>query len=95
MLEADAFDYLRQSDPDSFDVVFLDPPFAADCLDELCRLLDEGPLLAPGAHIYIEEDRARPAGELPAGWRILRSKEAGNVRYSLARLASETQGEDR
>ena len=86
VLEADALEYLRRSGSESFDVVFLDPPFAADYLGETCRLLDEGSLLAPGAHVYIEEDRERPAVELPPGWQAARSKEAGNVRYSLVRL---------
>ena len=43
-----------------FDIVFLDPPFAADMLGDLCRLLDEASVLARGALVYIEEDRARP-----------------------------------
>ena len=90
VLETDAFDYLQQADPQSFDVVFLDPPFAADSLYELCRLLDKGSLLASGAHVYIEEDRDTPAVELPPGWQAVRSKEAGNVRYSLVRLKTET-----
>jgi 16S rRNA (guanine966-N2)-methyltransferase len=86
VLEADAFDYLLQGNSEHFDLVFLDPPFAADALGELCRLLDEGPLLASGAHVYIEEDRTRPKVELPGAWQVVRTKEAGNVRYSLARL---------
>ena len=89
VLEADAFSFLQRRDIEPFDLVFLDPPFAADSLEELCRLLDEGPLLAQGALVYVEEDRARPAVKLPARWQIVRSKEAGNVRYSLVRLKAE------
>ena len=82
---ADAFDFLRQCEPLSFDIVFLDPPFAADALDELCRLLDQEGVLADGGMVYLEEDRLRPAVNLPEGWQLLKSKTAGNVRYSLAR----------
>jgi len=95
VLQADAFDYIRQGDAQTFDVVFLDPPFAADCLGELCRLLDEGQLLADGAHVYVEEDRAAPAVDLPGRWELLKRKAAGNVRYSLASVGPRTQGETR
>jgi 16S rRNA (guanine966-N2)-methyltransferase len=37
----DALEFLRDTDAVKFDIVFLDPPFAADMLPELCRLLDE------------------------------------------------------
>ncbi len=80
---ADAREFLR-GETGEFDVVFLDPPFAADMLDDLCRLLDEVSILADGALIYIEEDRARPEAKLPADWQIVKSNSAGNVRYSLA-----------
>jgi len=88
--EADAFDYLRATEDGPFDIVFLDPPFDTDRLDELCRLLAGGPLLAAGAWVYLEEDRNSAATELPDGWRVLRTKGAGNVRYSL--VGSVTNG---
>jgi 16S rRNA (guanine966-N2)-methyltransferase len=79
----DASDYLRDAGDSQFDIVFLDPPFAADMLGDLCRLLQESAVLAGGALVYIEEDRSTPEVELPAGWKTLKSKQAGNVRYSL------------
>ena len=54
-----------------------------DSLDELCRLIDESGLLANAANVYLELDRARPEPVLPDGWQVLKSKTAGNVRYSL------------
>lgn len=88
--QMDAFDFLRASTDGPFDIVFLDPPFAADKLDELCRLLAEGSLLAASALIYLEEDRGRKATDLPQGWRTLKTKNAGNVRYAL--VCSATTG---
>ena len=64
-------------------MVFLDPPFAAEMLPELCRLLEQADILAADARIYIEEDRNQPMLELPARWQVLKTKNAGNVRYSL------------
>ena len=37
----------------------------------------------------LEEDRATPAVELPENWSVLKSKTAGNVRYSLAEVGSD------
>ena len=85
----DAMQYLTGTGLGIFDIVFLDPPFAADMLDDLCRLLDEASILPSGAQIYLEEDRARPALTLPNGWAMVKSKSAGNVRYSLAQCGKE------
>lgn len=68
----------------SFDLVFLDPPYAEDELGDLCTLLARG-WLATHAWIYLETSRARPLPGLPAGWQLYREREAGEVRYALAR----------
>lgn len=81
----DARDYLQQENAAAFDIVFLDPPFAAEMLDDLCRLIDRQGVLAAGARIYLEQDRGRPEAQLPATWEIVRNKTAGNVRYALAK----------
>ena len=85
----DAMQFLTGSTLGTFDVVFLDPPFAADMLDDLCRLLGAASVLASGARIYLEEDRAGPALTLPNGWHMVKSKSAGNVRYSLAQCGKD------
>ncbi len=81
---ADARQYLNGPLAKPFDIVFLDPPFAADMHDELCRLLAENRCLASGARIYIEMDRRRSELKLPDGWQRVKDKTAGNVRYMLA-----------
>jgi 16S rRNA (guanine966-N2)-methyltransferase len=84
----DAADYVRQSAPASFDIIFLDPPFADDRLEDTCRLIDERGVLAPGGRIYLEQDRANPETPLPGGWRMLKNKTAGNVRFMLVEVGS-------
>jgi len=79
-----ALEYLQRDAPGRFDVVFLDPPFAADLLDETCRLLAASGLLAEGAQVYLEQDRTRPEPRLPDHWTIKKNKTAGKVRYMLA-----------
>ncbi|MDH3613556.1 MAG: 16S rRNA (guanine(966)-N(2))-methyltransferase RsmD [Gammaproteobacteria bacterium] len=80
---SDAIEFLKNAAAGEFDIVFLDPPFAADMLGDLCRLLDKASIFANSARVYLEEDRAKPEVTLPRGWQVIRTKNAGNVRYSL------------
>ena len=63
----DALGFLANGRHRPFDIIFLDPPFAAEMLGELCRLLDERSMVRPGSLVYLEEDRATPAVEMPSG----------------------------
>lgn len=71
-----------------FDIVFVDPPFAAaggaTDLSNLCTLLENSGGLAAQCHVYLEMDREVAAPDLPAGWQLKREKTAGKVRYALA-----------
>lgn len=66
-----------------FDLVFLDPPYAAGELPAAAAALAcRG--LAPDARIYVEQhadDELQQA--VPASWRELRTGKAGEVRYHL------------
>lgn len=71
-----------------FDIVFLDPPFAAGLLPRCCALLAAQGWLAEGALIYVECPARDPLPSLPDGWQWLRSKAAGEVGYHLAQSGS-------
>ncbi|MFZ1623922.1 MAG: 16S rRNA (guanine(966)-N(2))-methyltransferase RsmD [Gammaproteobacteria bacterium] len=86
VLRADARRWLAGSVPRSFDLVFLDPPYAGDELGNLCKLVARG-WLAPHAWVYLETSRKNTLPELPEGWHLHREREAGEVRFALARLA--------
>ena len=90
VLTLDARDFLASEPTRAFDIVFLDPPFAEEMHDELCRLLTERGWLAAGARVYIESDSGKAAPCLPRNWLVLKNKKAGNVRYMLT--APEIQG---
>ena len=85
VVRGDALDYLQTSPGKPFNIVFLDPPFAGDMLDETCRLLAQGELLADEALIYLELPRSQQETSLPDGWQVKKNKTAGNVRYMLFR----------
>ncbi|MDH3620289.1 MAG: 16S rRNA (guanine(966)-N(2))-methyltransferase RsmD [Gammaproteobacteria bacterium] len=86
--QMDALQYLLRERPERFDLVFLDPPFGTDMLEELCRLLAERKMLANDACIYLEQSRSAPEPDLPEGWHVLKNKTAGNVRYMLVQQAT-------
>lgn len=67
----------------AYDIVFLDPPFAAGRYEELCRLLADNGWLAPAALVYLELDRKEDLPVLPDGWQVIKEKTAGSVRYAL------------
>ena len=66
-----------------FDLVFLDPPFAAGALAPLLAALVDGGQLAPGARVYVEHAVRDGLPGLPHGLEPWRSKRAGEVGYHL------------
>jgi len=69
--------------PRSFDIAFLDPPFAAGALEGAVTALEARGWLRPGGVIYIEHARRDPLPALPAAFQPLRSGTAGEVGYHL------------
>jgi len=77
LVRADALEFLR-SDARTYDVVFLDPPFA---MADRLRLLEAvRPRLAPAAVVYLESPGKL---ELPPAWEALRELRAGAVHCQL------------
>lgn len=89
VVEADALDWLARPRAAStpFDIVFVDPPQRLEVHPEAALLLAEHGWLAPGARIWFEVVRRRGPPDLPAGWTLLKSGRAGEVRYHLASRA--------
>lgn len=76
-------DWLEHGTPEAFDLVFLDPPFAAALHARACQVLEARQWLRPGARIYIEAPGPLAGLGLPPGWQVLREKRAGEVYYGL------------
>lgn len=68
----------------AFDVVFLDPPFAANLWAAAAQRLQRAGWLSTTAHIYVEMP-ADAAFESPVGWSLHREAHAGAVRFALYR----------
>jgi len=66
-----------------FDVVFLDPPFRKDLLNSCIEQLTQKPILKNNAIIYLEREKEATDIIIPACWKLLKEKIAGQVCYQL------------
>ena len=46
-------------------------------------MLDSGDYLAPGGLVYLESDARLEELSLPASWKVLKSKKAGQVYFGV------------
>ena len=83
----EALAFLNKS-AQSYNIIFLDPPFHLDLLAPVIGTLANH-ALKPHTQIYIEtaSDEALPA--LPANWQIDKEKKAGQVVYRLISVMEE------
>ena len=72
-----------------FDIVFLDPPYQENLIQPCSFFLEENAFLADGAYIYLEAKEMLTEKDIPANWKMLKSKKAGQVAYHLAQRESE------
>lgn len=81
----DALSFLacEKSKKHPFDIVFIDPPFRQDLLENVCNELEKNDQLAHNALIYIETELSEV--NLPLAWQMLKEKKAGQVYYRLYR----------
>ena len=77
LVRSDALEFLRDESR-LYDVIFLDPPFAADYGSRLLPLLPAR--MAPGAKLYYESAQGM---SWPVGWEVHREGRAGQVRFQL------------
>lgn len=84
VITADALRFLeRPAEP--YDIVFLDPPFRQGLLAPCCEALAGG-WVHSGSRVYLEAEKGL-IPELPPGWKLERSKQAGQVGFHLATVA--------
>lgn len=80
LLQKDALLYLQQHTK-TFDIIFLDPPFALNCIPLCLKTLEQNPHFLSGGLVYLE---APATVEINLSlWKILRLKQAGQVIYGL------------
>lgn len=83
VVATDSIEFLKTGNADeAFNLVFIDPPFAADLWEQCSTHLSVGNWLAAESWIYVETPRDS-SWQAPEGWQLYRNKEAGQVRYRL------------
>jgi 16S rRNA (guanine966-N2)-methyltransferase len=79
---AAAGDFIARTN-EPYDIVFVDPPFAADLAGGTLALLASCERLTPGGLVYLETAKDQPEPPLPDGWAVFREKQSGGVSYRL------------
>jgi len=87
--QTEAARFLGSSVQQPFEVVFLDPPFAAGLLPQIAGLLEERAWLSANALVYVETDASSGLPALPGTWTVSRTKQAGAVGYHLLARAGD------
>ncbi|GAA0812637.1 16S rRNA (guanine(966)-N(2))-methyltransferase RsmD [Colwellia asteriadis] len=80
VINNDALSFLQQT-TDTFDVVFIDPPFRQNLVAQTAIALNAGKL-TDNAMIYVEME-VESTQQLPSNWALLKEKTAGQVIYQL------------
>ncbi|MBQ4832953.1 16S rRNA (guanine(966)-N(2))-methyltransferase RsmD [Pseudoalteromonas sp. MMG010] len=80
--------YLQQLDQDeTFDIVFVDPPFRKNLAQNCCHLLEDNQWLSDNAFIYVEVESEITSFTPPSNWLLLKEKKAGQVLCQLYQRA--------
>jgi len=77
--KTDALQWLQHNN-EKFDIVFLDPPFGKDLIEQSCKLLLRHDCLYPKAVIYIEAEKNSQA---PPDFIVYKQGNAGQVQFML------------
>jgi 16S rRNA (guanine966-N2)-methyltransferase len=71
----------------AFDIVFIDPPFRQGLILPCLQWLQQPGWLSAEALIYLEVEVEFNILAIPISWKIVRNKQAGQVRYLLIKQA--------
>jgi 16S rRNA (guanine966-N2)-methyltransferase len=78
---ANSLNFLKSSSKQQYDLIFIDPPFREGLVTQTAELLNDG-WLSDQALIYVEME-TQSDQQLPANWKLLKEKVAGQVAYRL------------
>lgn len=79
---ADSLNYLGQLE-DSFDLIFLDPPFHKNLLPGAIEKIKQQGLLNENGLIYIECETQSAQYTVPSNWRLLKQNQSSQVTANL------------
>ena len=80
LINGDSLKELKKIPDETFDLIFADPPYAMEGLDEIVKLIFEKNLLSEGGWLVLEHDRN---WDFTAHEHFLKHKSYGNVHFSI------------
>ena len=79
-----AMSMIEEFKPDSFDIVFVDPPFDSNLAGLVLERLDKTGCVRRGGFVYVESPAQHAISPLE-DWRVWRDQQLGDVRMQLFR----------
>ena len=83
VVNTNSLEWLNRPADKALDIIFLDPPFRTELLEQTCMLLENNGYLHDNSLIYIEVEKELSPLPVPAHWQPLKSKTGGQVHFSL------------
>ena len=83
VIETDAITWLAHCEPQTMDIVLIDPPFGTGLETRSLELLTAGNCVIRGGFAYIETAREAPVMTPAPGWEITKEKTLGKVQMQL------------
>lgn len=83
IVQANALDWLDRPGTDTYDLVFIDPPFRKGLANQALQKLQRDARLKPRTMVYLETEQEWQSDGTLSGWQVLKEKTAGQVCYRL------------
>lgn len=83
VITTDCLQFLAQEAQQTFNIVFIDPPFMQNLVQPCCELLEKKGHLSENALIYIETEANLTNCSLPKNWQLIKEKSTGQVSFQL------------
>ncbi|KTD79276.1 16S rRNA (guanine(966)-N(2))-methyltransferase RsmD [Legionella waltersii] len=80
LIQTNAIEYLKKGS-ETFDIIFLDPPYSLNYLPSCLDLIVQSQILASGGLVFAES--SSPFDINPEHWKQLKLKQAGQVIFGL------------
>ena len=83
VINQDCLSLLSNMATQQYNVVFIDPPFRKGLALPCSQALEQQQWLADNALVYLETEKELTTTAIPANWRLLKEKIAGQLAYRL------------
>lgn len=86
VVQTNSVQWLAKTASESYDIIFVDPPFNQDLMQPAIDLLFKNDYLQnQQACLYLEQEKQLEWPDLPEGWECSKEKTTSQVRYGLFR----------